>query len=416
MELRKISTLMMSMYIITACSFGYTRIQQICLILFIGLAFFHALLKANIRDSYLSNFKVGLFGTGYILLTLWCWIQIFYDWCIDTAASQKMMSTLFLNILFIWAMHLVNSDPDGLEEKMKSLVCAFVLSLTIIIIGCRNSVLVGRLALRNDNGVSFTIGPLSSHISPNGISLWCTIGILICLYLKKKTNEKKYVFFLAYLLLGNILSASRKGIIAVLIGTMIFYIFNSDKKQRSFKICVAGFAIGLIVQVLLVVPILYQHIGYRIEQLINYFVLNTSNESVVGGSMRTRVYLLNMAEYYIKERPWTGYGIDSFRSMIPIHIVVDNNYLEILVSSGVIGFFFYYYPLIIIIVREIKYRLNDTFFYLLISLTAVMIISDFTSSSYYLRSSLLPYILIDDWLVCFIKQRNNLDKQFIENN
>ena len=57
-------------YIIIECSFGYSRLQQIFLMLFVGSTLCFSLLR--------GTFHIGRFGSGYILMTIWSIIQYGY--------------------------------------------------------------------------------------------------------------------------------------------------------------------------------------------------------------------------------------------------------------------------------------------------------------------------------------------------
>ncbi|MGO1371979.1 MAG: ATP-grasp fold amidoligase family protein, partial [Senegalia sp. (in: firmicutes)] len=93
------------------------------------------------------------------------------------------------------------------------------------------------------------------------------------------------------------------------------------------------------------IPALYEITGARLEQFINLIL----GRSVEDASINTRLSLIDMTIKLIVKRPILGYGLDSFRIIGPWGIVADNNFLEILVSSGIIGFVIYYSYLFFII-------------------------------------------------------------------
>lgn len=394
-KIRNIPFYMMCFYLIIECAFGYTTLQQIFLVLFV-------LSSVCVNMFIDKNYKIGIFGIGYLLFTIWSGIQIVLGICFNEQVSQTMFITLLLNMLFIISIYQTNCNVDDLERNLKGLVSSFFVALSIIIVGSGNQLLSGRLALRNDSGISFTIGPLISRISPNGIALWCTLGFIICMYLKKQYPKRIYTFLQVCFILGVILSASRKGIIVLIIGFGVFYVMSASNRNKAIRIGVFLFIIVALVISIFNIPALYNLVGYRIEEMMNLLVTKSSNEAVIGGSLRTRVYLIEMANQYISDRFWTGYGLNSFQAMVPIHIVADNNYLEIMVAGGVVGLLIYYFPAVKMLKDIIRYGRSqkNLFLYLVISIFVIAILADFSSSSYYLRETLLPFALLSAWISC----------------
>lgn len=383
---------LLCIYFIFAFAFGYGLLQQIFFVLFVGVTFFFAFMT--------NRFTIGRFGKGYIFMTIWSIIQLLLGICYDFDASKSMITTLMINCMFIIAVYIVISNSSNIIRVFDYIINAFFVTLSVIVVGSGSSLLNGRLGLANEQGISFTIGPLISSISPNGISLWCTIGFLMCLICKDITHKKKYFFMSVYFVIGNVICASRKGFIILLAGFLLYYVLSSTRKEKFYRWTVSLCGIAFAIVIVLTNATLYQMIGYRFVELFNMFILQTANVDIVGGSLRTRIALLNYAKEYFYSQPLVGHGINSFSSMCPLHIVADNNYYEILVAGGIIGLILYYLPLVLIIVSILRNGVKDKIWALIISLVAIVIISDLTSSSYYLRETLLPYVLLDG-LECY---------------
>ena len=390
----KLPFLFLCLYIIVSCAFGYTRIQQIFLVSLV--------VSTLVFSVYLRNFHIGKFGSGYIMMTIWSGIQLYFGLCYDYNSSVEMFRTLCINCLFIISLYTVLYNSKNIIRNIERLIVAFFITLIVIFIGSGSSLLSGRLALSID-GVSFSLGPLVSSISPNEVSLWCAMAFLMSMLCMNITKKRKYLIYCGFFLIGNLLAASRKGMIALIIGFLIYYIFSADRPKRYFK-WIISIALGVLVVILLFTNnTLYQMAGYRLEELFNMFFYKTADVNIVGGSLRTRAALLEYAQGYIKDNAILGYGINSFKAMCPLHIVTDNNYYEMLVAGGIIGFSLYYLPLLLIVIDLAKIKKRDKFFYFIISVLAMVLVSDFTCSSYYLRITLMPYVLLDAFTRYYIR-------------
>ncbi|WP_034378214.1 O-antigen ligase family protein, partial [Dehalobacter sp. UNSWDHB] len=84
-------------------------------------------------------------------------------------------------------------------------------------------------------------------------------------------------------------------------------------------------------------------IGIRVEGLIQGFLSGEYSEP----SARTRDRLITYGFELFNQKPYTGYGLDTFRLMSGSGLAgsalyAHNNYVELLVSSGIFGTILYY--------------------------------------------------------------------------
>lgn len=404
---REISLFFFLIYSIIICSFGYGRIQQVAFIAFCASTMVYVGLRGKL--------KLGRFGACYVFFTLWSWIQIFFGLCIDRGTSVRMAETLLLNVLFIIMCYSVIMDVKDEQKLINAFVVMYAISLIIIIIGFGGRIFKSRLGLVDQNGISFKLLGLTSKISPNSIGLWTSIAFLLSLYLNTQTPKRKYLFYMLFFLVGNIMAASRKGVLTLGVGVLIYYLFRVKRSKRTMRFLYA--IVGLMVAIFLVYEIdfLYDKVGYRIDQIIKYVKLSTIDPDIIGGSLRTRVVLLQRAKEYFSSKPITGYGINSYSYMNPLHIVADNNYWEILVAGGIIGFGLYYGFWLKVAVSIVRCKNRDNFYWLIVALFAIALVSDFTGSNYYLRSTIFPMVLADAFFslhqyrtrVALIKENKN---------
>jgi len=95
---------------------------------------------------------------------------------------------------------------------------------------------------------------------------------------------------------------------------------------------------------------------YRIENIIHL----VGGDNVQDGSIEDRVGMFETGIRLWSQKPLLGWGFDSFRYVSGYGTYSHNNYIEILVNTGIIGFIIYhifYINNIIICIK--KYLINN---------------------------------------------------------
>lgn len=189
------------------------------------------------------------------------------------------------------------------------------------------------------------IGRFSSYFT-NSNTFGLYLNILLILILYKLFLSTKYSFIL-YTLLGltvffGVLSGSRKTIIGLFIEFLIFVFFYF---KFNFK---KGIQISFIASFLIFIIILnidlteYYNYFERIFRLLTY--LNTGSSS--EGSINERKELAERAFILFSQKPFFGWGLDTFRTISGFGKYAHNNYLELLSNTGIIGTASYYIMLL----------------------------------------------------------------------
>ena len=170
------------------------------------------------------------------------------------------------------------------------------------------------------------------------------IGFALALYFgleRKHVLEKVVLFVLAgAFAVVSFLSGSRTAfLLLVLIGVGVFFL---TAKNKIFALGIIGvFVAGAYLLVMRVEPI-YEVLGKRLESLIiNLFGGETSE-----GSFDTRAEMIKLGWNAFLERPIFGYGMSNFsvlyEQVTGASTYSHNNFIEILVNGGLVGFILYY--------------------------------------------------------------------------
>ena len=126
-------------------------------------------------------------------------------------------------------------------------------------------------------------------------------------------------------------SGSKKAALLIVLGVLgIVAVKNGIKK--IYKTVIVGAIILIAATYVLQLPY-FETINTRLEE---YFSgeLNDSDEN--------RQQLIAAGIRLFKKRPFFGYGLDNFRVAAVTSVYSHNNFIEVLVSGGVVGFALYY--------------------------------------------------------------------------
>lgn len=370
---------------------------------FIYICFFYAfpyqILKVELALLILllpklKKIKINIFLGWSIIYILFLLFSTIYS--IDPGNSliktfQILKSLIFANIL-------INSISTKKEiEKIYQyfIISGFVLITRILFI--------------------FPIGELGReriHIpglfNANDIGFKLSISLLFVLYFVflKKKKSIYFILELVILYIFIIFTGSRT---AFLFGSLEIILLALLSVRNKAKLLLRTFIFFLFFILfydeIINRPIIYDILGKRIESLFNVFM----GKGEIDNSSLIRINMIKDGINYFFEKPFLGYGIDSYRYMSYYETYSHNNYIELLVSLGVFGtilyYFIYGYIFIKGIVEFFKRRKEMLIFSVLIFITLIV---DLGTVSYYERYNI--FILAFSFFNVTVK-----NKLFIKN-
>ncbi|MFC3773817.1 O-antigen ligase family protein, partial [Paenibacillus sp. GCM10012303] len=122
------------------------------------------------------------------------------------------------------------------------------------------------------------------------------------------------------------------------------------------------------------IPQLYKIVGYRMEGVFDLF---SGDQQVKLHEDMVRQNMIKYGLDFFAQRPVIGFGIDNYKmlygSIFGISMYAHNNFVELLVNNGAIGFILYYSYYIFLIYkllmdRESTSKLRDFFLAFMICL------------------------------------------------
>lgn len=240
-------------------------------------------------------------------------------------------------LIFVWLARL--KDSELLESFGK---CCAIASVPII------------LFILTSNGISaVTEGERFSgddfNLNGNTIALYMFFLCFFLLVLFQKRT--KWNYFIPYLLIGMVLiillTGARRAIIGIVL-VFVSYMWIYGKGHRFRNAVIAAGLLYAIIEVLVNVDVLYDIAGQRMAKLLyNMGIIDAHGMDTYDYSSEVRGEMIPIAIMMFTISPIIGNGYAYFITHSGLNIMTQsysthNNYLEILVNYGLIGFLLYY--------------------------------------------------------------------------
>lgn len=328
-------------------------------------------------------------------------------WSLDPKISVGLSITLTYVIISITLI-----EPHYLRyndlEKLKSVIIwsGIIIALyTVYSFGINGLI---------ESSKSYHTRILSTFDNVNTISMFCAFGVL--LQFESWIYNKKFRLSLLFLPVSLFVVAclqSRKAITILFLGCLFLLIF---KNYSSRNLIISLFKI--ILSIAIILWFFYTVINLEIfsglhERLNGMFALLGDQYNIDSSSM-TRQAMFKTGIHIWKNNLIQGIGLGTSHIMVMkylgINTYLHNNYIELLSSTGLLGFIFYYSMHIYILISLIKYRNNDKqIFDLGLMWILLTLIIDFGLVSYYGRVEIF-------YLMCQFINLNLLIKKGKDNN
>ena len=361
-------------------------------------SFFSVVLLISASNHFRISLKTNLFKTWLIAFGGICLISVIYalnrSFSIDTI---KTLVVLFISLFLI-------DDQIRTKEELEKCMKLFLISLFIMMIYVIFNLDLNSFQLAQHGEATTGLW------NGNDIGMKCALYVILILYFL--SNNKKLIIRL-FLLISlpiplNLLyyTASRKAILMVVLGVSLFYYLkHPNKKIRNLIVICLG--LYLVYNVMMNNKDLYNAIGWRIEGALG--LLNKSGQADSSALLRAKYIEVGINAW--KQAPILGYGIDNFR-IINLHATghltySHNNFIELLVGVGGIGFLIYYSYYIKLLFDYIKmyFKHHTT---QILNVTAICFILMFV-----MHFAVVSYYAIEQGLIIlFMSKAIKLNKDF----
>ena len=221
-----------------------------------------------------------------------------------------------------------------------------------------------------------------------GMCLCFTIYAGYILFVKgnRKLLIKLSAFIVAAVILWLILlTGSRKAFFMLVIPLIILPLFGKNRGWRKFIFPVTFGIVVVGYNLIMTIPALYDVLGRRIVDMQNILMGTTTGTEDIS-----RMVLVEYGLEWFKDSPVLGHGINNFRVLsnqtpmfMGMNFYAHNNYIELLVDVGIVGFIIYYSCYFYFWKRLKRNIVNNPLKAWIITLIVVRLFLDMAQVSYY---------------------------------
>ena len=337
----------------------------------VGLAAITLFFVVLMRDKFQLTF-----------MSKWMFVVYLYFMCsIFWSESHEFVNPLKSLIIIFAVSILLLSVVNNLKD-LKTLI--FINYLAILFSAVYLLFTVDMSALGEDRLGAM----LETSWNSNNISTLMCMGFALALYFlgrSKRLFEKVFLLSTIALFVGIIFfCGSRTGLLLMLMICVLYLLVRARGKKKVGAILISISLIVLVYQLIMNYEPLYNVLGSRIEEMIDG-LLGTSED----GSFNWRELMIQEGWRYFKEKPIFGYGIDNFRYIFGakygFFTYAHNNFIEILVGGGIVGFILYYSIYLYVFKGLWKYAVKEKepLAIAIFVINLAKLISQYSSISYY---------------------------------
>ncbi len=370
-------------------------IYYVFYILFLGAGACNSLGKF-LRTHTLS---VGLFTLWNLLFVLISVLSVL--WAVSKGDTLGIAFRLLQNL--ITAFFLIDYVIDG--GKMRRLLTLTVVSVVFLAV---------TILIFTPVSLWFA-GDIGNFYYNRNITCGIEItGAVISLVLAFTAGEKRYYASYFFLFLMVILSSSRRGIITLVAVSVMVILISSGRKHLMRNVLICLFVPAAVIWAIRSISFLSDTVGRTMGDLVQYYFSGSAPD---GSVAKRELYAAKGIEIFLT-RPLTGYGGGAFIKLFSEDYgtshYTHNNFVELLVSYGIIGFAAYYWIYPVILFKSVKGLLKrDVYKIMSFALVVTMLISHIGTVGFYSKTDHIYLTL--SWLLPWFSYSGGGGKDKIKN-
>lgn len=322
--------------------------------------------KINIISRYIS--LQNIFLVYALLSSLWAF---------SVVQSFSIFRLLFMSILSQLALIILYS-----YDKKSKYVIINLITLVMIVVMIKTLIVTPIGAYGNVRAFIRYAG-----YNKNMFGMMYAMGCFLSLYMYDTIKNNKYLFSGLLFLIMAMFAQSRKSVLMILMFLPLYIILKSSRWTKIRNIFLILILILLFAFIVVNNQSLYDIIGKRI---VNLYYSFSGSSDYYDGSITERTVMRKVATQLAIQKPIFGWGANYFASYFKNYSIMGRytychcNYLELMVSYGMIGTMLFYLPYLYILfknVKELKRHNKDSIFNIVFFL--VLFIMEYGFVSYY---------------------------------
>lgn len=370
--MRSAWTASLFLYIVSGITFfagPYSAIGSVCLYLFFCVSLLNIFSERRVR---LNLFCLSLILYGIYIFISSLWTPTSHS---DVAVYIYNYVTMALIVICVY-----NYIKEG--KDFENILLFFMLGGLCLSIYVFSS--YGMSLFENLRSTTKELRVGDNLANVNQIGTQTVFGALIAFYLLrygKKTPFNIIAYSLCFIitLLISILTGSKKVFLMIVLGFFVLVAYN-PKSRNSFAKKLINLVVASAIILLLIYLINNLSIFHTLKTRIDDFLITLTNK---GGNEtdNSRIYMAQMGIQVFLRNPFLGDGFLSSYSYFGTYS--HNNYVEILMNTGIIGFILLYFPYIPILLGIIQNRKSMNPMYLVLSMIFFLILFAAVGYVYY---------------------------------
>lgn len=339
---------------ITFCAGNLVVLNSLSMYIFLTVSLWYIIRRRYIKVSSLYDMIIlGIFG---ILLA----ISILYA-PYSAYSKSFAQNTLYDFVTMIIIMFCFSQYMRGHDEINKFWIATFIggVTLSFYVFGMYGSDFWNILranAVANSNNIT-RIG--TGFVNTNTIGIYTSISMCLGIYYAVLNKEIKSLLYKFIFLGGSIVSfvmamasSSKKTFIIMFTFWVCIFVYKqigSKNFVRGIKYLVIFILITITMVYLIQNITIFSGIATRMKSLFSFLEVGKGGVSEVE-----RASFISQGIQYWLQSPIWGNGLGS--SVYYMGMYAHNNFVEILMSLGILGFLFFYYPIVSTIKNYIVYK------------------------------------------------------------
>ena len=363
--------------------------------LFIGLS----LAKVIIRLRYDGVVNVPGVCWWYLAFALFSLASVL--WARSPVSAVNVMSRMVQILAVVFCMAQSYATKHGFERCLKTVCRAGIFCTLYIFIKTPFS-----------DWFNGRLGYAATGQNVNILSLIIEMCMVMTLYYAIYQKKRIYYVFAFIEFAAIVLSGSRKSVLVALFAFIVLYVIKDKSYKTVLRLLFAVALAAAAMYAVMNVDVLYSAIGRRFESMLEYFQTDSGDYSIYARNL-----FITYARQFFLESPWFGSGISNFiykiGTEIGIYAYAHNNYYELLVDVGLVGFSIYYSFYVYILVKLVKIiaKYGDSLAKVMLTLMISLMICEYGIVVYYYVYAIM-FVCVSFLYVCAFENEHGRRRIF----
>ena len=350
---------------------------------FIGIVFKGTMILLIILTLLLNGVRRVNFPIILLFaFSIYCFVLPEYiqgEWSDMLGINAQTAISVFIASLYAYSIYIYAVNEYHREKIIRwiSIAGLFLGILLTLVAGPTNL-----LSIHVDSMTDLLAG---YGLQSNHMGFCFGFAFMASFYRYRHNREKGALFFVIFNLLFTLFSGSRRALMFCTLSPAFFIILNGNKKRLLLNIIWVSLLAFFLFIALMRIPALYDLIGYRIASLFDVLGGGKGEDTTV-----TRAFMIEYGFELFLQNPIWGYGLNyfsvSYGEINGHEVYAHNNYIELMVSGGLVLLSLYYSKFVSVILSLFKNHEHSLQCVLMLSILLTLIFSDMASVTYYNRA------------------------------